>query len=155
MSVGNRWRNACRSPPCSTVWKSDKSVYLKNEDLLPYERVCKTVEAVCGHSLSEGTLNNTLQNCAKNLAEVIVKQFLREAAVLNHDETGLPVGCTGCMLHHLTWYGIHEKRGHLATEAIGILPELTGILVHDHYPTLPTGASMPYAMHTIYGNSNG
>lgn len=115
-------------------------VYLKNEDLLPYERVCKTLETVCGHSLSEGTLDNAIQSCAKNLVgfEAVAKQLLKEAEVLNHDETGLRVEKKLHWLHvastvHVTWYGIHEKRGQLATEAIGILPEFTGILVHDHW----------------------
>jgi len=115
-------------------------VYLKNEDLLPYERVCKTLEAICGHSLSEGTLDNAIQSCAKNLSgfEAETKRLLKEAEVLNHDETGLRVGKKLHWLHvastvHLTWYEIHEKRGQEATAAIGILPEFTGTLVHDHW----------------------
>lgn len=115
-------------------------VYLKNEHLLPYERVCKTLEAICGHSLSEGTLDNAIQSCAKNLSgfEAEAKRLLKEVEVLNHDETGLRVGKKLHWLHvastvHLTWYGIHEKRGQLATEEIGILPAFKGILVHDHW----------------------
>src|SRR3990167_460123 len=115
-------------------------VYLKNENLLPYERVCKTIEAMCGHRLSEGTLDHAIRSCAKNLSgfAAVVKSQLKEADVLNHDETGLRVAKKLHWLHvastvQLTWYEIHEKRGQLATLAIGILPEFAGVLVHDHW----------------------
>ena len=115
-------------------------VYLKNEDLLPYERVCKTLEAMCGHRLSEGTLDHAIRSCAKNLSgfEAVVKGHLKEADVLHHDETGLRVEKKLQWLHvastaQLTWYAVHEKRGQIATATIGILPEFRGVLVHDHW----------------------
>jgi transposase len=41
----------------------------------------------------------------------------------------LHVATTATFVH----YSVHEKRGHLAMDAAGILPHFTGIAVHDHW----------------------
>ncbi len=49
---------------------------------------------------------------------------------------GLKLSVSGCMWHPtptLTHYKWHPKRGHIATDEIGILPEVEGILVHDYW----------------------
>ncbi len=114
------------------------AVYLVEQQLLPYERVCEVLADVCGAALSEGTLAAWLRQSAAALEpiETAIKAALGRAPVLHHDETGVRrvgklawahVTCTD----QLTHYAIHAKRGSAATEAAGILPTYTGVSVHD------------------------
>jgi len=61
---------------------------------------------------------------------------LQRAPVLHVDETGVRRGGRLAWAHvastnRLTHYAVHAKRGSEATEAIGILPQFTGVSVHD------------------------
>ena len=113
-------------------------MYLKDYQLLPYERQGALFEDVFGHRLSVASLLKAEQDCAAGLAEPLaaIHQQLRAAAVVHFDETGLRVEGKLHWLHTastetLTHYHVHAKRGREAMEAIGILPNYTGVAVHD------------------------
>lgn len=126
--------------------------YLHVAQLLPYERACEVLADLCGVSVSEGTLDNSLRRCADNLEpiEQAIVEALMTAEVLHQDETGLRVkGKTG-WLHTtstdtLTYYIYHPKRGRAALEEIGILPQFSGVSVHDSYASYLTYAC-PHAL---------
>ena len=66
----------------------------------------------------------------------LIAQYLRDAALVNADESGLRVAGKLHWLHiaandTLTWYGLHAKRGMEAITAHGILPNRLGVLVQD------------------------
>ena len=114
------------------------AVYLVEQQLLPWGRACEVLTDLLGTPMSEGTLGNLIEHCAKNLAgvEEQIKAALTAAPVLHQDETGLYVKGTRHWLHvsstaHLTHYAVHAKRGQEALEAIGILPAFRGTSVHD------------------------
>jgi hypothetical protein len=44
-----------------------------------------------------------------------------------------PIGVHTASAEYLTHFAIHEKRGTQATIDIGIMPEFTGTMVHDHW----------------------
>ena len=63
-------------------------------------------------------------------------QALERAGVLHHDEAGMRRARRLAWAHvtstgRLTHYASHAKRGHAATDAIGIPPDFGGVSVHD------------------------
>lgn len=115
-------------------------IYLKEYQLLPYDRLTEFCKDVFSHTISEGTLFNF--NCAtyKALESVEVKIMDQIAAsnVVHFDETGVRVSGIRQWLHvastpDLTHYAYHAKRGSKATDDIGILPIFIGTAVHDFW----------------------
>ena len=113
-------------------------VYLCTYQLLPYERAAEIFSDLYGCSPVKATLMKSISDCATNLEEFEnqVKHLLSEASVLCADETGLRVEGKREWLHtastdRLTLYGHHLKRGSEAMDAIGVLPEFNGTMVHD------------------------
>jgi len=116
------------------------AVYLSQQQLLPYARVCEVLEDLLGIALSEGSLREMIERCATQLetVEPQIKTALLQAGVIHQDETGVYVANTRHWLHvtataRLTHYQVHRSRGHEALEAIGILPSYTGISIHDSF----------------------
>jgi transposase len=122
-------------------------VYLRHYQLLPYHRIGEVLADLFGRGPSVGTLHTASLACADALAgvEAAVKAALVAAPVAHADETGVAVAGKRRWVHvvstaRLTHYAWHAKRGHAATDAIGILPAFAGRLVHDawapywHYP---------------------
>jgi transposase len=114
------------------------AVYLLEQQFVPYARVRELFADLLGTSLSLGTLLTWVQQSAVVLApvEARLKAALRRAAVLHHEETGVRRDGRLAWAHvastaRLTHYAIHAKRGSEATDAIGILPDFTGVSVHD------------------------
>lgn len=116
------------------------SVYLMQQHLLPFERTTELVKDLFGCEITEGSLQNWNQEAYGTLeqAEQRVKEQLRQAPVLNVDETG--VFCENKLgwLHvastpSLTHYAMHEKRGKEATDQIDILPHVEGRIIHDFW----------------------
>jgi transposase len=116
------------------------AVYLSQQQLLPYARVCEVLEDLLGIALSEGSLREMIERCATQLATVEpqIKTALLKAGVIHQDETGVYVANTRHWLHvtataRLTHYQVHRSRGREALDAIGILPEYKGISIHDSF----------------------
>jgi transposase len=118
------------------------AVYLVEQQFVPYGRVRELLADLFGASVSLGTLVTWVQQGAVVLApvEARLKAALRQVPVLHNDETGgRRGGRRGGRLawahvastSRLTHYAIHAKRGAEATDAVGILPDFTGVSVHD------------------------
>ena len=117
-----------------------RAVYLSQQQLLPYARVCEVMEDLLGVGLSEGSLRDVIERCHTQLGEVEpqIKAALREADVIHQDETSLYVAGKRHWMHvtataTLTHYQVHASRGHEALEAIGILPDFAGTSIHDGF----------------------
>jgi transposase len=111
---------------------------LNTAQFLPYERTSELCEELFGFTPSEGTINNTLEDCYERLEpfEEEVKAKLQEAEVLHCDETGCHVGGKTNWLHvgateTETCYYVDEKRGKEALDRMGLLPDYKGTVVHD------------------------
>jgi transposase len=113
---------------------------LNQEHLIPSARSCQIVEDLCGQPVSEGTLAAAVQTCATALVETEarIKQGVLGSEVAHFDETGMYVADKRGWLHsastpQLTHYAYHDKRGAVATRAIGILPAFQGRAIHDGF----------------------
>jgi transposase len=118
------------------------AVYLVEEQLVPLGRVQQLLRDLLGVQLGRGTLVRWIQQAAQTLApvEAQLTAALRQVAVLHNDETGVRRGGRLAWVHvastsQLTRYAVHAKRGSQATDAMGILPDYTGVSVHDGFPT--------------------
>ena len=118
------------------------SVYLRNEQFIPYERERQMLADLFELPISTGSLQNFLETAAENVkpATEAIKEAVKKAEVGHADETGFYISGKRAWLHtvstpELTYYEPHQSRGKKATDAIGILPEFTGTLVHDNWAT--------------------
>jgi transposase len=114
------------------------AVYLVEQHLLPLARTCEVLRDLLGVQMSEGTVGELIKRCAGQLAPVEqqISEALKQAEVLHQDETGLYVAGRRHWMHvtctpTLTHYHIDASRGQVALDAIGILPQFTGVSIHD------------------------
>jgi transposase len=116
-------------------------VYFNHYQMLPLERTAEVFETLYGQTISEGTIVEAGQEVSRQVSEAndAIRQHLTEnEAVVHFDETGVRVERQLQWLHsasteRLTWYAVHPKRGHLAMDALGILPNLQGRAMHDDW----------------------
>jgi transposase len=114
------------------------AVYLVEQQLLPLARACEVMSDLLGVHMSEGTVGELIKRCAAELAPVEqqIKAALIQSEVIHQDETGLEVAGTRHWMHvtctpTLTHYQVAKSRGQAALSASGILPQFSGISVHD------------------------
>ena len=108
--------------------------------MIPYKRLSEFFGDVFQHNVSPGALNKMFRKLYDNLEdyENAVKDELKSRDVLGFDETGMRSENKLNWIHavcapDMTYYHIHKKRGCEAMNFAGILPEFTGIAVHDHW----------------------
>ncbi len=116
------------------------SVYMSQFQLIPYNRVQDYFKEQLQIPISSGSIYNFNREAYDLLGvfEEKDKSKLAESVLMHVDETSINIGGDRYWLHCAsndlwTYFFPHEKRGAVATEAIGILPKFTGILCHDHW----------------------
>lgn len=116
------------------------AAYCRIYQLIPSARTCELIADIFGIRISEGTLANILQHIDTKVTPsvVAIAEEMKHAELLHADETGLRVEGKRQWLHvacndKLTHYGVHPKRGFEAMDAIGILPEFQGRMIHDYW----------------------
>ena len=117
-----------------------QSVYMSQQQLLPYDRIRDYFTDQCGIPLSAGSVFNFNREAFELLErfESIAKGQLILQEVLNADETGINIKGKLHWLHTAgndlwTLFYPHEKRGLEAMNAMGVLKDFAGILCHDHW----------------------
>lgn len=118
------------------------AIFLSVGHFIPLERVTQILAALFGAELSDGTVALNLSLAAQRLAvfEKSLKTALLKQPVLHADETGSKVNGKLHWLHvvsctQLTLYGHHEQRGLTALQAMEVLPQFEGVVVHDAWST--------------------
>ena len=116
-------------------------VYFSQYHFVSLERVAEIFSDLYNQPISEGTIVAACLNAAEQVAEFnqsVRQHLIEQEATTHHDETGARVAGKLQWLHAsstewLTYYEINPKRGSQALDAIGILPQRKGKVIHDDY----------------------
>lgn len=129
------------------------AVYLSQFQLIPYERVADYFINQASIPVSVGSLYNFNKEAYDLLDrfDFLSKDKLTQSELIHSDETGINVNGKRIWLHNAcndrwTYFYPHEKRGHEAMNAIGILPKFRGTLVHDHWKPYYTYTDCTHAL---------
>lgn len=114
------------------------ALYLMCRQHLPFERTKEAMADLLGVTVSTGFLDSVYSQGAEGLAEFLTSILaqLRDADVVHMDETSDRLG-KGTVWFHvactelLTLLHADETRGPDGIEATGLLPDFTGVAVHD------------------------
>jgi transposase len=131
-----------------------QAVYFNQYHHIPLERTCEILDELYGSPFSEGTLVESCEQVAEAVTPVDeqAKEYLIHTEEVVHlDETGGRVEGKLRWMHvssteMLTHLEMHDKRGRLAHDAIGILPERTRWVMHDGYRSYE---QYPHAQHAL------
>lgn len=114
--------------------------YLNVQQQIPYDRLQEFSNDLLGVSISDGLISSSISQCSTSLIETVeqIKSQLLESKVAHADETGMRCKGKTSWIHNFsnslyTLYFFHEKRGSEAMDAMGILPDYNGIVVHDRW----------------------
>ena len=98
------------------------------------------IKDLTGHRLSVGSLANFQTRCHQYLEdyETKIKSLLLSSQVLHSDETGINIKGGLNWFHVLSnplisYFALHAKRGRVAMDAIGLLSQFKGTLIHDRF----------------------
>ena len=112
--------------------------YLAVHQYVPFERMAEYFREAYGAKVSVGTLVAMVKRGGERVQPALeaIKRELLKAAVVNVDETGGHVGgklkwVHGAATERLTLLGIDDRRGVVGIKALGVLEEMTGIVIHD------------------------
>ena len=113
-------------------------IYLRGYQLLPYQRLAELFGELFGCAISEGTLDTILRDGSRRLADTVagIAQHIAASKIVHCDETGVSVKGKLQWLHiagthDATYYGIDEKRGVEGMNAVGVVPDIRGRMIHD------------------------
>ena len=132
-------------------------VHLNQNHAVPIQRTAALMKDFFGLTVSQATVVKAALAGADILQPTVqaIGQGAVASAVLHADETGLRVAKKLHWLHvlasdTLTWIGCHPKRGTEAFDALALLLQFQGVLVHDGwmpYKALPCQHALCNAHH--------
>jgi len=101
-------------------------------------RTHEILSSVFSIPLATGTIKNMVTRCAESVKPAYEKihQIMCALGLIHCDETGTRMDGKTWWVHNAsdrdyTYLSIHSKRGRIGMDAAGILPDFTGIIVHD------------------------
>lgn len=129
------------APTCYGPGVAALGAYLLGRQHLPVQRAAECLAEAFGAPVSTGWLAGLLSTAAGGLDGflAIAGEQLSAAPVAHFDETGARVCARLGWVHvacNQQWTLLHldAKRGKTAMDAAGVLPEFTGVAVHDGLP---------------------
>jgi transposase len=129
---------AARAAACYGPGVRALVAYLLVHQHLPVERAAGLLGDVLGARVATGTLAAVIVQGAAGLDGFTqaVREQLAGAEVAHFDETGARVAGRLHWVHTactttLSLFTVHPRRGRMAMDAAGVLPEFRGVAVHD------------------------
>ncbi len=126
------------APACYGPGVRGLAVYLAIYQHLPYDRMAQLFSDVFGLPISVGTLTAIVAEAGGKLGVFsdVVRDLLREAPLVNFDETGARVEGKLQWVHVAssalyTLLSAHERRGKVAMNDMGVITNMVGIAQHD------------------------
>ena len=114
------------------------AAYLCGYQHVPYDRARQLFADLLGAQVSTGWIVNSVASVSDATIPVVaaIADAIAGADVAPFDETGARVDGKPHWVHvaatdRLAYFDVHDKRGTDAMRDIGILPEFTGIAMHD------------------------
>jgi transposase len=131
-----------------------QAVYFNQYHHIPLERTCEILDELYDSPFSEATLIESCEQVAEAVSPVderVKEHLIHTEEVVHLDETGGRVEGKLRWMHvasteTLTHLEMHAKRGRLAHDGIGILPERMGWVMHDGYRSYE---QYPHAQHAL------
>ena len=127
-----------KAPTCYGPGVAALGAYLLARQHLPVERAAEAMADCFGAPVSTGWLASLLPDAEDRLDGflAVVRERLAGAEVAHFDETGGRAGAVLRWIHvaatkDFTLYHLDDKRGRSAMDAAGVLPNFTGVAVHD------------------------
>lgn len=116
------------------------AVALSTVGMMSYDRIHQLLSGVFQLSVSTGTIQNWVRQVSTAAKDAVerIREYVSNLSVIHCDETGLRVQGSLKWMHcvcnsKLSYFGLHDKRGHQAMKDMGILPDYQNIMVHDFW----------------------
>lgn len=113
---------------------------LSTVGMVSIDRIHQLLSGVFQVSVSTGAIQNWIKQLSTSTKEAVekIREYVSNLRLLHCDETGLRVHSSLKWMHcvcdeKLSYFGLHDKRGHTAMMEMGILPEFHNIVVHDFW----------------------
>jgi len=114
------------------------AVSLNTIGMVSINRTHEILSGVFGIPISTGTISAMVSVCAEKVADTLaeIKDAVKDAPVIHVDETGARVDKQNVWAHttstdSLTYIEIQQSRGKKGIDAIGILINYLGTVIHD------------------------
>jgi len=113
---------------------------LSTVGMVSIDRIHQILGSVFQVSVSTGTVQNWIKQLSVSTKDAVeeIRENVSSLPVIHCDETCMRVQNTLEWIHcvcneALSYFGLHNKRGHTAMKAMGILPEYHNIMIHDFW----------------------
>jgi transposase len=118
-------------------------IYFNQYHHIPVERTGEIIADLYDHAVADGTVVTASVQVAAQVTPVVTAiqaHLVRTPEPVHLDETGLRAAHKLYWVHvasttHLTYLLAHPRRGRQAHAELGILPQRTGWVIHDDYPS--------------------
>lgn len=113
---------------------------LSTVGMVSIDRIHQILSSVFQVSISTGSIQNWIKQLSVSTKDAVekIREYVSNLQVIHCDETGLRVQNSLKWMHcicneALSYFGLHDKRGHTAMKEMGILPEYHNIMIHDFW----------------------
>jgi transposase len=132
-------------------------IYLVSYQHLPYGRAARLLSDWIGAPLSTGTLAGFVARGAEELQPFLdeIHAQITAAPVAHFDETGARAEgklrwLFSASTEQATYYSLHDKRGFDGLDHAGVLPNFTGVAVHDGFKPYRKYTHLQHALCNVH-----